>query len=620
MKEITFFCLAIYSLSLLFLLLIRKIVKKIPIQYHAFLISAIFYTILNIPFAEMLILKALASISSLNLTLSISILFIHSIKKITTNRNRFLIYSYKVILTTGAIFSLLSAFKTAPAYMLTQIICSIITGQLILELYWNLLSSYNKLKSICRQLKSSSQAAGKELKRAESRIKIEKRERYNHHIRMGRRLRRSLMLLKYELSGYKRCKDISSLDRMGDEIEILLRDALNLLSRSSYKREGLTFSNRASINLSRITSKLLDYYREAALVRKIKLESNIHENIFIKAPPEAIELIINNLLANALKYTALSAIKKEKSVVILLKASRYRIFLSIRDNGPGFSQNSGSQGLRLGLKMVKSAVTALNGELIMRTREGVGTNCKVVLNRELPPKDELVISAPAPPRGYLENITPDSLSRLFPRQSKNSSLLYIGSDKKLLFLLAEHFSKSYNIEYALNSSKALEKMREEEKINIIIFDIETAIEKKQELLKEFRLEQILVLISPFSGEKVKRKLIESLNPTILVEHPFDPEKLYFQVLSLTKIGKKAQGISSSSSLNIDSRDIDILCRTNRLTAREKDILYAIIEGKTIKDTAKELCISIETVKKYRQKLFTKLNVKWAREIVPKYFK
>ena len=45
-----------------------------------------------------------------------------------------------------------------------------------------------------------------------------------------------------------------------------------------------------------------------------------------------------------------------------------------------------------------------------------------------------------------------------------------------------------------------------------------------------------------------------------------------------------------------------------MTAREKEVLQLVAEGKANKETASELCVSIKTVEKHRGKLMEKLGI------------
>lgn len=53
----------------------------------------------------------------------------------------------------------------------------------------------------------------------------------------------------------------------------------------------------------------------------------------------------------------------------------------------------------------------------------------------------------------------------------------------------------------------------------------------------------------------------------------------------------------------------------QLTPRERDIFNAIVQGQTSRETAKELCISIKTIETHRQRIFQKLNVHSAVQVV-----
>lgn len=49
-------------------------------------------------------------------------------------------------------------------------------------------------------------------------------------------------------------------------------------------------------------------------------------------------------------------------------------------------------------------------------------------------------------------------------------------------------------------------------------------------------------------------------------------------------------------------------RENRLTSREAEVLQMVAEGKVNKQIAAELCLSIKTVEKHRQRVMDKLNI------------
>ena len=64
------------------------------------------------------------------------------------------------------------------------------------------------------------------------------------------------------------------------------------------------------------------------------IKKNIEENIFIKGERLLLQLLVNNLIDNALKYSS-----KEKTVSIELNKHHNKIFLKITDEGNGISDD-----------------------------------------------------------------------------------------------------------------------------------------------------------------------------------------------------------------------------------------------------------------------------------------
>ena len=58
-----------------------------------------------------------------------------------------------------------------------------------------------------------------------------------------------------------------------------------------------------------------------------------------------------------------------------------------------------------------------------------------------------------------------------------------------------------------------------------------------------------------------------------------------------------------------------LIKLNTLTTREKEILHLIAKGKTDKEIADKLFISIRTAKKHRNNMITKIGVNNTVELV-----
>ena len=69
---------------------------------------------------------------------------------------------------------------------------------------------------------------------------------------------------------------------------------------------------------------------------------------------------------------------------------------------------------------------------------------------------------------------------------------------------------------------------------------------------------------------------------------------------------------------VPAQGLGLFGKTRKLSAREMDVLAGILEGKTLGETAVELGISDKTVGTYKNRLFHKLGVKSAVELVGMY--
>lgn len=124
---------------------------------------------------------------------------------------------------------------------------------------------------------------------------------------------------------------------------------------------------------------------------QIKIETDIAENIKIKADAELLALIWNNLFSNAFKFT-----EPGGTVSVRLTADEQCAVVEIKDTGCGMSSKVGShifekfyqedtshsaQGNGLGLAIVKKVVDIIHGEIGVESAVGVGTTFTVKIRR-----------------------------------------------------------------------------------------------------------------------------------------------------------------------------------------------------------------------------------------------
>ncbi|MFM8987228.1 MAG: sensor histidine kinase [Holophagaceae bacterium] len=144
---------------------------------------------------------------------------------------------------------------------------------------------------------------------------------------------------------------------------------------------GELSSNPQLLNLSESLSRILSTMDQKLGPGNLGLAQEIQEDIYVKADPEQIEIIIENLLSNAFKYA-----DSPRTTEVQLKVDKSRAILTISDQGYGIhSQNltkifdkfyrSGEEmtrrvpGTGLGLFLVKQMVE-LNGGSVKVTSKG----------------------------------------------------------------------------------------------------------------------------------------------------------------------------------------------------------------------------------------------------------
>lgn len=124
----------------------------------------------------------------------------------------------------------------------------------------------------------------------------------------------------------------------------------------------------------------------------IEIETDIDENIFVKADGELLSLVWNNLFSNAFKFTPSGG-----TVTVSLHAADSYAVVTIQDTGCGMTSEVGAhifekfyqgdashsvQGNGLGLALVKRVIDILHGEIGVESMVGKGTTFTVKFRRK----------------------------------------------------------------------------------------------------------------------------------------------------------------------------------------------------------------------------------------------
>ena len=124
---------------------------------------------------------------------------------------------------------------------------------------------------------------------------------------------------------------------------------------------------------------------------EIEIDTDIAENVKVKADAELLSLVWNNSFSNAFKFTEAGG-----TVTVSLSATEHHAIVKVKDTGCGMTQEVGAhifekfyqgdtshsvQGNGLGLALVKRVVDIMQGEIRVESTLGKGTTFTVKIRR-----------------------------------------------------------------------------------------------------------------------------------------------------------------------------------------------------------------------------------------------
>lgn len=281
---------------------------------------------------------------------------------------------------------------------------------------------------------------------------------------------------------------------MKNQLKYLDRNAnrmLHLVNQlMDYRRADLgVFKLRVKKeNVHKTIHENFSYYERLAIKRHIKyvFESHI-ENEYILSDGQYIELILNNLISNAFKYTEKGEIR------VKTWTQQEKLYISVSDTGVGIDEknrekvferfyqaDSNHIGSGIGLALVQRLVELHHGKIELTSKIGEGSIFTICL--------------PTNPTAYtfeeMNDRTEDethttnshemfitSNSKIVEEQAedeasveKNWRILIVEDDKEISSYLSSRMSEMYNISIAQNGEEAL-KMLNESEYDLILTDM-----------------------------------------------------------------------------------------------------------------------------------------------------
>jgi two-component system CheB/CheR fusion protein len=166
-----------------------------------------------------------------------------------------------------------------------------------------------------------------------------------------------------------------------DELNML--DYLVEWARVKYASEVFA---PAKINLAEYVQKVFHTLNEAAAIKTINLNHEVHENTSVFADGKMLLSILQNIVSNALKHTG-----QKGSVTITTKQKEDKIIVEIKDSGIGMTKEiqeklftpqmnslskarENDKGAGIGLLLVKGFLEKNGGEIWVESESGKGSS------------------------------------------------------------------------------------------------------------------------------------------------------------------------------------------------------------------------------------------------------
>lgn len=180
------------------------------------------------------------------------------------------------------------------------------------------------------------------------------------------------------------------LDRSIERIKGMRQLILDLLDLTKIET-GKPTQKLETVNIRKIVQMAVDTIRPYAIQKDVDIYINSRENIEMKADPGEIEIIMNNLVSNAVKYNRTGG-----RVDIFLEKKDVKLKITVSDTGIGLkkddkekifddfvriksSQTREVTGSGLGLSIVKKIVNMYQGSIDVQSEPDKGTSFIVTL-------------------------------------------------------------------------------------------------------------------------------------------------------------------------------------------------------------------------------------------------
>lgn len=417
--------------------------------------------------------------------------------------------------------------------------------------------------------------------------------------------------------------------RMHKQLEYIQKSTNRLLhlvnQLMDYRRAelGVFALNVFPNKIHRSVQKTFLLYEHIAQEKNIRylLDSEVEEEALL-CDPEYVELILNNLLSNAFKYT------EEGCITVTLKRNRNELLLSVQDTGCGIPlaeqqkvferfYQAGNAGMSsgIGLSLVKKLVDMHHGRIELESEDGQGSRFTVFL-----PVDEAAYSpaeiakdggkgSGTEHRGkHSVNIQPMYVEKddgMLPEpetagdapeaEKRRENILIVEDNPEILRYLSGELGKTYKVWEAGHGGEALEVVAEQE-IDLILTDVMMPVMDGLQLCRQIK-QNVRTCHIPVFILSAKIDLDEQLEGLQIGADDYIPKPFVLEMVK-TKIRNRFRTRYRalqhySKSLEVEPEKMSLNAMDEALLKKAKEVVEQHLDDAEFSTEAfaREMCMS-----------------------------
>ncbi|MBN1648420.1 MAG: response regulator [Spirochaetales bacterium] len=430
-----------------------------------------------------------------------------------------------------------------------------------------------------------------------------------------------------------------------ENVEKLVRNISNIMNAEKLAQRDTPFNNNISLNISDIIRQKTESFKNTAESGRITISVDLAENIYSRIDGRVIDIVMNNLLDNAIMRTGSGG-----RISVSLRESDGQILLGIRYGSTGKTGTALSPGEMEFSRISHSIRKDGNDKPWLYFIRSVVAGCGGRISIESSKNEETVIRVILPvktKRDEREHIAGYKMEKQRGKRLRNiyinehtPTVLVVESDPKLLFLLQEQIGTMYNFYFARNGKEALRRLEQGPVPDLILSDTLNENADGRGFYAKIKASDELSAI-PFiyvTEKNNENEIINVLNEGIFtcIRKPCSVDILMAEIQAvlaeqkrhanklISGIYRKLGDIIQEGNRYISGpavTDKHFSVMQNRMkyefgmSEREAEICTLITVGSGYSDIALKLGLSGNTIKTFRKRIFMKCRVQNKAELV-----